>query len=87
MRLRILEQQPGELTAKAPQLVRQLEELTGLQLLAPDPLEKAKARPKIPVAPLTFEHKALEGAVANSRKEVERIRKLMLEQFDQVLKG
>lgn len=93
MRLRIAEEHPGELEAKAEDVVRTIERLTGRELMvkaAPgcgcgDPL--CKSNHKVPRAPMTFDHEAIDQMVGRSKREVDQIRKLMDKRIAEVLNG
>lgn len=84
MKIRIVEQTPGELISKARDVVRHVEQLTGLELLkaAPAPDKQIKQTPGT-----QFEYKALQGAVSEASTHVKRIHVLMDEKIAAVLKG
>jgi hypothetical protein len=86
MRLRIAETVPGELLTRAVDAVRVIERLSGRTLLRDDLRKADKVEEQIKQSPAQFEYKVLEQAVKRGGKEVERIRKRMLERINEVLK-
>jgi len=83
MKVRIVEERPGEVKDRAEDVVRVLEKLTGRSLLkaAPahdDQIKQTAAR---------FEYLAIEQVVKRARKEhVDPVRKLMDEKIAKVLR-
>jgi len=88
MKLRIAEAVPGELLSRAVEAVRVIERITGRCLLRDD-LRKASSKSAQPskTSPSKpqFEYPVLAGTVKRGGKEIERIRKLMLERMGEVL--
>jgi len=73
VKVRIIEEAPGELHAKAADVVRVVERLSGVQLLkaAPAPDKQIKQ------TPAKFEYPVLAAPVARGRAEADRIKSIM----------
>lgn len=80
MRIRITESRAGELSDKASDVVRVVEQLTGTSLLKSAPTHDQHVE-----AADRFEHPALKSSVARSRDQVVRIKKLMRYKLESVL--
>lgn len=80
MRIRI-EAKPGELRARAEDVVRVVERLSGRELLKADPNDQ------INQTPAQFEYAVIEDSVKQSQRKVRQIRKAMLAKIAGVLEG
>ena len=80
MRIRI-EAKPGELRARAEDVVRVVERLSGRELLKADPNDQIKQ------TPAQFEYAVIEDSVKRSQRKVGQIRAAMLTKIAGVLEG